>query len=205
MEESLIYIPPRDGRPHHCAAVKKCVLKGPDFLRRIYSLQNVYRTCMRLFSQVLDIENADLDTFVAEAKSITSGDQPDYVLQILQKINNLLELEESVEALELVRSLQAFAIFPVEQESGKPAFLSLTDEWFVADNLVLAIPLRGKIPFLALPGGELKKLKKLVRTLQIDHHFLSRNARRKVQIEGDSYFCEDRTNTLSAKAIFVAR
>ncbi|KIW89714.1 uncharacterized protein Z519_09870 [Cladophialophora bantiana CBS 173.52] len=205
MQDSLIYIPPRNGRPHRWAAVKECVWKGQDSLRRIHSLDCIYPSYARLFSQVLDIRNAGLDTFVAEARSITSDDQPDYVSRLLQMINTLLVLDDSAEALDSVRSLRGCAIFPVKQMgSEKPTFLSLMDEWFMADNQSLARKLSGKIPLLALPGQGIQRLEKLVRTLEIYQHFVSRNARRKVEITGNIWFCKDHTDTLSAKARFIA-
>ncbi|EXJ66070.1 uncharacterized protein A1O5_10684 [Cladophialophora psammophila CBS 110553] len=205
MQDSLIYIPPRNGRPYHWAAVKDCVWKGQDSLRRIHSLDYIYPGYARLFSQVLDIKNAGLDTFVAEARRITSDDQPDYIFRLLQMINTLLVLDDSAEALDSVRSLRGCAIFPVKQKgSEKLTFLSLMDEWFVADNQRLTRKLSGKIPLLALPGRGIQRLEKLVRTLEIDQHFLSRNARRKVEITGNPWFCKDHTDTLSAKARFIA-
>lgn len=145
-----------------------------------------------------------MDTFVAEARSITPDDQPENILQVLRKINELLD--DSPKAVELVRSLRDCAIFPVDRKGARQlTLLSLADEWFVADNQRLARMFQGKIPLLVWQIEDIRQLENLVRTLEVDQHFLSQNVRRNARIVGRSpRLSEDQTNMLREKARLVA-
>ena len=171
-------------------------------------LAGYYSAHYSLFCNTLGLDDADIETLVAEARQIVPTDSLEYITQVFIATSHFLKVPMSKTANTGVMPLAGYRIFPIQTGMSNFDYLSTaldTDEWYIADRSHLRQSFEGKLHLLAFDKQALEEMEPLIQELGLEQRLLSKAAIPVAMIEGMVEFHPQYTASLRAKARCIAR
>lgn len=147
-ENRTIYVPEQVGASKGTwRKPNSCVWRGPDCLEYVPRLQVFYNDQFSLFHSVLDIGDADVDTFITEAKMLRPTDSKTRIEALIKSVSGALPEELPGYILRELRSLHLFPITVAGANRGVLKLASRNDAetWFIPDFPSLRKAFDGKL------------------------------------------------------------
>jgi hypothetical protein len=219
--EKLVYVPlsqdvKSDPDNGSWVSLDQCLWDGPKCMRSHFCLAGVYPSCERLFTELLDLDNADMSHFMEEARRFETDDSIGYIRAIFVQIETCMEKEATH-----TKNLSALArvkIFPVTDTPvtdtlaaidnfGKSFDRLLTpgSEFFIADTKHMLSSFVGLVPLLAFGIDDTSKMKRLLHGLEMDSKRLGRAAESLPKTAGKVEFNRQWTEWFQVRYEFMAR
>ncbi|KAF2176286.1 hypothetical protein K469DRAFT_682619 [Zopfia rhizophila CBS 207.26] len=184
-----------------------CVWTGPDCLRRIPCLQKHYPKLRNFFCDTLGLRDANLETFLAEARLIEGTDPLKHIREVFLAIGIFLKDEKTTTTVDF--QLVEHTIFPVLTGIFDSNVVTLrnalaNDEGYIADRHNLAQSFKGSLDLLAFDLETVEKIKPLINKLELEDRLLSKAAESWTTAEGRIKPDDQYTAYLRGKARFIA-
>lgn len=191
-----------------------CIWDGPECLKKIPRLRELYQDQRDFFCDTLGLTVADLKTLVNEVKLINSADSLPYIRALFIQLSYMLHgtlYPTRVHAG--FEDVWEFNIFPVWTGKPGPHFDALksgrvfreSEWWYIADTRHLGDAFRGKVPVLAFEAYMLDRIKHLIVTMRWEDRMLYNLAKMKVSAETSDNVNHAYTQSLRGKWRGIAR
>jgi hypothetical protein len=188
--------------------LNQCVWAGPGCMIIHFSMNDLYPSCKRLFTEILGVADASLGILVFEAAVFNKSHDLEHMRGILLEIEKFIE-KNKPSTLEL-KSLTGRDKnnWPItnDMEAGKfNQMMSAEKEWFIADTLSLRQSFSGIIPLLAFEVDEIGRMERLISGLELDRKLLTRCIKSIPRTEGRVELHSEFTQAFESKYEFLAR
>ena len=209
-EKSLIFVPTSNTTTtSKWVASNQCVWNGPASLRSIPRLMDLYPNHRQLFSELLEIKSATLETIISETNAAILSQDINHIKDLLLEIDSFLKQTNDPGAGLAVYSLSNSKVFPILQP-GIAGLVTLQSSftsvrWFIADRQHLYDSFVGTLPLLDVAVNEIPMIEHLLNALRLDSRLLSNVAKPKAQKAGKVERDESYENTFRSKVGFIAR
>jgi hypothetical protein len=160
-----------------------------------------------LFRTILGVADADINTLVQEARSITLSSGLGYVLDLFLEVEKMLKDDTTITVPVDARALRIFPIRNVGSFAGYTSLYSANGikEWFIADCSHFHRSFAGKIPLLALDVADICRLKRLLQKAGVDKRRLSIASNGSAQTNGGVSFLDAETKAFRRKVNSILR
>jgi hypothetical protein len=190
-----------------------CVWDGPSFLAKTHRLKNAYPERKALFCKTMGLGDANLETFIAEAKQITRRDKLSYIRALFKQISKTAKDSwgESPTC-----NLIDFDIMPVwsghdDYSDISPICLraarsgSPKNEWYIADTVRLFQDFQSRAPLLAFEQQTLGDISWMIQWMGCEGRKLSTLVHEELTAEGQVSLDDSCTAYLQERWHCIAR
>jgi hypothetical protein len=208
VDNSLVYIPSTSlNEPAKWVTPTSCVWDGPNCLRTIHVLKDLYPQNHRLFSTILGVEDVNLATLVKEARAITMSSGLGYILSLFIEIEKILKDDTAIIMPMERRRLKVFPIRNVGSVTGYDSLFTSdsAEEWFIADCSHFHRSFAGKIPLLALEVADIGRVKRFLQKAGVEKRRLSIASNGSAQTNGGVSLLDVETRAFKSKVNSILR
>ncbi|KAI1377524.1 hypothetical protein F4677DRAFT_39179 [Hypoxylon crocopeplum] len=176
----LVYIPASDAEhPGMWIGLARCIWDGPT-LRHFKSIASHYPSHSRLFRDILQVKDLEVDNLLYELEHLRPDEQLEYIAGTWRFLNKWRIQKASGTPATWTRLAQALA-FPITmcgQATASSNRYRLADaraksEWYIPDTEDLFTAFSGKIPALSFELDTIQELKDLFKVMGLESRFLS--------------------------------
>ena len=163
---------------------------------------------------MLDLNSADWNTLIDEARMIEACDPLDYISEVFESLSEHFQIPEKSKAFKarttMIAAITKSAIFPIDEGKSGSTFDYLSTcqknkTWFIADRPHLKHAFQGHVPLLALDVESTGKIRPLIEALNLNPRLLSRLARGVPDTGRDRQLHDEYTRSMCTRARFIAR
>jgi hypothetical protein len=186
--------------------VNQCLWNGPRCLKVHFSMNDIYPSCKRLFTEVLGVSDASMKELIFEAVLFKKTDDLEYMRDVFLELEKFLEKDETYTVR--LQPLNGKEIWPVTETMGPGEFeevLSTKADWFIADTEPLRESFTGIVPLLAFATDDIGRMERLMDGLEMDNKRLSRATKSVPKTEGRVALHLEHTKAFQSKYEFIAR
>lgn len=210
--KDLIFIPPSiEGGNGVWHPLNRCTWKGPN-LRHFKSIESFYPTNYKLFCDVLQVRDLELEHVIFEMRNFAAHENIGYIKEMFNFLHSWFKkrngaLDSEVKALWRQR---AFPISTGAKTRSKWQYDCLRtaeakSEWFIADREDLEASFYGKLPLLAFDFDTNLKLRELFESLGLGKRMLSACVTQRPVLGEPRHFNAKYTNFLRGKLDYIIR
>jgi len=176
---------------------------------QILSLEKEYLLCGRLFRNLLEKEESELEKLVAKTASIGPSSKLEDIWQLLVQPSNAMRTLSGPQEYKHLEVLRYRKLFPINIPPGTAFhYVSASDVkslWFIVDDASLFQKFRGRVPMLTLPLRVVRSIRELLQGMHLESRLLSNAVKHEFTPRGHPYLHEEYTDRLSSKAVLIER
>lgn len=214
METKLIFLPSSKNLSNNqvpqWVTSNECIWEGHSSLQKIPRLAVHYPSYETFFRNLLNIQDANLKTFVSEIGKISPKDTLGYIQNLLVTTSHYIHAASFSDLRDdrIFIQLREYKMWPVSFGESNQEFDVLMDSkeaWYIPDHEHLRRCFRGKLPFLSVHTRTLAVLPPLFELLGVEKRLISAASRSKPTTEGDGQPMQTYTRTIRQKSKLIAR